>query len=352
MKLGLAKEERSGGHPRTANAERPARPGAGRNRSRHRKGGHRRAARPGPRHPSRRPRQRARCALATLAARSAVPVEAGRRRAGAAVAGDRDHRLLLRRGAARQRRQAQRPAARHDGGGPHARPAAAAGHRRRRRRRQPTRRQRAWPGSRSGSAPVDGRMEISSPPGGPTVVTVELPTDTPDVRRNGDADRDRRGLWRWSGPASSRSWPTAGTRSWPPSATRDGLSRRDRRAPTRRHGRGRAACRPATPTRGCAPRSRCAATIPALGVLVFSQYIETRYAADLLGASSGRAARRASATCSRTGSRDVSEFVDALTRVAAGGTALDPRWSPSCWGEPAGRRAGRADRAGSAMCSS
>ena len=40
---------------------------------------------------------------------------------------------------------------------------------------------------------------------------------------------------------------------------------------------------------------------PKVGVLVFSQYIETRYAADLLGAASG-AARRASGTCSRTGS--------------------------------------------------
>ncbi len=40
---------------------------------------------------------------------------------------------------------------------------------------------------------------------------------------------------------------------------------------------------------------------PRTGVLVFSQYIETRYTADLLGAASG-GARQASGTCSRTGS--------------------------------------------------
>ena len=40
---------------------------------------------------------------------------------------------------------------------------------------------------------------------------------------------------------------------------------------------------------------------PKTGVLVFSQYIETRYAADLLGAASG-GGPQASGTCSRTGS--------------------------------------------------
>ena len=41
---------------------------------------------------------------------------------------------------------------------------------------------------------------------------------------------------------------------------------------------------------------------PGTGVLVFSQHIETRYAADLLGAASGGGAARRSGTCSRTGS--------------------------------------------------
>jgi DNA-binding NarL/FixJ family response regulator len=69
---------------------------------------------------------------------------------------------------------------------------------------------------------------------------------------------------------------------------------------------------------------------PATGVLVFSQYIETRYAADLLGATPGASAgpphRRAGGVGYLLKDRvaDVGEFVEALSRVAAGGTALDP----------------------------
>lgn len=61
------------------------------------------------------------------------------------------------------------------------------------------------------------------------------------------------------------------------------------------------------------------AAYPKLGVLVFSQYVEARFAARLLehGASGfGYLLKDRVA--------DVSEFVDALSRVAAGGTALDP----------------------------
>jgi DNA-binding NarL/FixJ family response regulator len=62
---------------------------------------------------------------------------------------------------------------------------------------------------------------------------------------------------------------------------------------------------------------------PKTGVLVFSQYIETRYAADLLGAASGGSAAGVGYLLKdRVG--DVEEFVEALARVAAGGTALDP----------------------------
>jgi DNA-binding NarL/FixJ family response regulator len=62
---------------------------------------------------------------------------------------------------------------------------------------------------------------------------------------------------------------------------------------------------------------------PDIGVLVFSQYIETRYAADLLGAArGGRAAGVGYLLKDRVA--DVAEFIDALSRVAAGGTALDP----------------------------
>ena len=62
---------------------------------------------------------------------------------------------------------------------------------------------------------------------------------------------------------------------------------------------------------------------PQTGVLVFSQYIETRYTADLLGASPGGGAGGVGYLLKdRVG--DVDEFIDALGRVAAGGTALDP----------------------------
>jgi DNA-binding NarL/FixJ family response regulator len=58
---------------------------------------------------------------------------------------------------------------------------------------------------------------------------------------------------------------------------------------------------------------------PGLGILLFSQYIETRYAADLLA---DGAAGVGYLLKDRVA--DVADFVDALTRVASGGTALDP----------------------------
>jgi DNA-binding NarL/FixJ family response regulator len=62
---------------------------------------------------------------------------------------------------------------------------------------------------------------------------------------------------------------------------------------------------------------------PKVGVLVFSQYIETHYAADLLGASPGGGAAGVGYLL-KDRVADVGEFAEALTRVAAGGTALDP----------------------------
>jgi len=58
---------------------------------------------------------------------------------------------------------------------------------------------------------------------------------------------------------------------------------------------------------------------PRTGVLVLSQYIETTYAARLLG---DGAAGVGYLLKDRVA--DVSEFADALNRVAGGGTALDP----------------------------
>jgi DNA-binding NarL/FixJ family response regulator len=64
---------------------------------------------------------------------------------------------------------------------------------------------------------------------------------------------------------------------------------------------------------------RLRADHPETGVLVFSQYIETRYAARLL---QGNAAGVGYLLKDRVA--DVAEFTEALARVAAGGTALDP----------------------------
>src|ERR1039458_7206991 len=58
---------------------------------------------------------------------------------------------------------------------------------------------------------------------------------------------------------------------------------------------------------------------PGLGILLFSQYVETRYAADLLA---DNAAGIGYLLKDRVA--DVSDFVEALVRGASGGTALDP----------------------------
>jgi DNA-binding NarL/FixJ family response regulator len=57
---------------------------------------------------------------------------------------------------------------------------------------------------------------------------------------------------------------------------------------------------------------------PDIGVLVFSQYVETRYASQLLAEGSAGVGYLLKDRVA-----DVGEFMDALSRVAAGGTALD-----------------------------
>ena len=58
---------------------------------------------------------------------------------------------------------------------------------------------------------------------------------------------------------------------------------------------------------------------PRVAVLVLSQYVEERYAADLLSANTSSVGYLLKDRVA-----DVAEFVAALRRVAAGGTALDP----------------------------
>ena len=59
--------------------------------------------------------------------------------------------------------------------------------------------------------------------------------------------------------------------------------------------------------------------IPGLPVLVLSQYVEEAYAAELLGGGAGGVGYLLKDRVGR-----VEEFLEALDRVAAGGTALDP----------------------------
>ncbi|MBD0707132.1 MULTISPECIES: response regulator transcription factor [unclassified Streptomyces] len=58
---------------------------------------------------------------------------------------------------------------------------------------------------------------------------------------------------------------------------------------------------------------------PGLGVLVFSQYVEEQYATELLAGST-----RGVGYLLKDRVAEVREFVDAVVRVAGGGTALDP----------------------------
>jgi DNA-binding NarL/FixJ family response regulator len=58
---------------------------------------------------------------------------------------------------------------------------------------------------------------------------------------------------------------------------------------------------------------------PRTGLLLFSQYVETRFAAELLAGSPASVGYLLKERVA-----DLDDFVDALQRVAAGGTALDP----------------------------
>ena len=76
---------------------------------------------------------------------------------------------------------------------------------------------------------------------------------------------------------------------------------------------------------------------PDLGILMFSQYVEARFATDLLAHSS-----RGVGYLLKERVVDIDDFVDALTRVASGGTALDPEVVTQLVG--ANRRPDRAER--------
>jgi len=80
---------------------------------------------------------------------------------------------------------------------------------------------------------------------------------------------------------------------------------------------------------------------PEVAVLVLSQYVEERYAADLLSANT-----HGIGYLLKDRVADVAEFLDALRRVAAGGTALDPEVVAQLLVAAGRRSAGQPDRAG------
>ena len=102
-----------------------------------------------------------------------------------------------------------------------------------------------------------------------------------------------------------------------PATPTTSCARRSRTAPTSRSSTSR--CRRATRTTACGRRWSCATSCPDTGVLVLSQFYEESYALDLIG---DRAEGVGYLLKERVG--DVDAFVDAVQRVAAGGSALDP----------------------------
>lgn len=64
---------------------------------------------------------------------------------------------------------------------------------------------------------------------------------------------------------------------------------------------------------------RARAVVPGLPVLVLSQYVEETYAVELLSAGAGGVGYLLKERVA-----DVAEFLDAVRRVASGGTAIDP----------------------------
>ena len=78
-------------------------------------------------------------------------------------------------------------------------------------------------------------------------------------------------------------------------------------------------CRPRSPTRGLRAALVIRRRWPDVAVLVLSQYVEERYAIDLIAGNPNRVGYLLKDRVA-----DVDEFIEALRRVAAGGAALDP----------------------------
>ena len=146
-----------------------------------------------------------------------------------------------------------------------------------------------------------------------------LPAARRRSARSCHADRDRRGS---RAPArrhdaSARGQRLRGGRGCrgraPALITPCGASVRMSRSST-------SACRRTSATRGCALRWSSARSAPATAILVVSQYVEHTYASELLAEAGGGGV----GYLLKDRVIDVADFVDAVRRVASGGTALDP----------------------------
>ena len=164
-----------------------------------------------------------------------------------------------------------------------------------------------WPGSPSGPAPRTATFELSSPPGGPTVARTELPVriviaDDSVLLREGmqlllaEAGHDVVAAV-GDGPRWWRRLSNTGPDlcvvdvRMPPSHTDEGL-------------------RAVVEVRRAWPEAR---------VIVLSQYVELSYAEDLLADGGGGIGYLLKDRVS-----DIEDFLDAVERVAAGGTVIDP----------------------------
>ena len=113
--------------------------------------------------------------------------------------------------------------------------------------------------------------------------------------------------------------------------------RRGRRSTRRTSWSTTSGCPRRTPTRGCRRRTRSAQRHPEVGVLLLSQYVETDFAVELVSAG---AARLGYLLKDRVA--NIQEFTDAVRRVGAGGSVIDPEVvarlvGPRASGEPARR---------------
>ncbi len=260
-------------------------------------------------------------ALATLAARSPVPTDGDGVDPGPAQPGHRDHRLLLRRRAARQRRPARPGVPRLAELRP-ARPLAAdrgarqrAGRRRhqpgrlilkrpgrprrpgRCRRREPQHRQPPGRAHRRNRRPALSLLTMAAA----DAIRVVIAEDSA-ILRDGLVQ-----LLTDRGFAVIRAVSDAVSLEQAVAADPPDVAVVDIRMP------------PTFTDEGLRAAIGLRRTHPGVGILVFSQYVETRYAAELLA---GGAAGIGYLLKDRVA--DVADFVEALVRVASGGTALDP----------------------------